>query len=90
MILAAFALFAIWLDPTAPAKFAMAAYYLLAGYLCYSIVLALAAWRMDLSWPYSTSVIHAIDLLIFAVFMYLTSGPSSHLWYAWITFPPPS
>ena len=55
----------------------MAAFSLLAGYLCYSIVLYLATWRMDLAWPQFAVFIHALDLLVFAVFMFLTNAPTS-------------
>jgi len=77
MILAAFALFAIWLDPTEPARYSAAAYSLFAGYLCYSIVMALLMWRTDIDWTRFLVVVHAFDLLIFAVSMFLTSGLAS-------------
>ena len=77
IFLVTFALFAIWLDPTEPAGYIMAAYFLLAGYLCYSITLYLATWQTDLAWPHSAVVIHALDLLVFAVFMFLTNAPAS-------------
>src|SRR4030042_1376760 len=77
VILAAFSLFAIWLDPAEPARHAVTTYSLLAGYLLYAIVLALTAWYADLNWARPAPVIHALDLLIFAVFMFLTTGPAS-------------
>lgn len=77
MILAAFALFAVYLDPTDPARYVAATYSLLAGYLCYSIVLTFAVWSTDRVWTRSSVVIHAFDLLIYAVFMFLTAGHSS-------------
>ena len=77
VILAAFALFAIWLDPAEPARHAVTTYSLLAGYLLYAIVLALTACYADLNWARPAPVIHALDLLIFAVFMFLTTGPAS-------------
>ncbi|HBB15890.1 MAG TPA: hypothetical protein DCZ97_02420 [Syntrophus sp. (in: bacteria)] len=75
MILAAFALFAIWLDPTEPAEYFRTAFSLLSGYLCYSIVIALAAWRSNINCAHSALSIHAFDLLIFAVFMFLSNVP---------------
>jgi len=77
VILAAFALFAIWLDPSEPARHAVTTYSLLAGYLCYAIVLALAVWYVDLNWTRPALVVHALDLTIFAIFMFLTTGPAS-------------
>jgi signal transduction histidine kinase len=82
MVLAAFAL---WLDPTEPAGYVVTAYILLAGYLCYSTVLALVLWRMDFAWPRSAVVIHAFDLLIFAVFMFLTTAPPARF-FAFFAF----
>ena len=75
--MAAFALFATWLDPAGPARLAWAAYSLLSWYLFYAIVLALAAWYADINWARPAVVIHAFDLLVFAVFMFLTTVPAS-------------
>jgi len=78
MILGTFALFAIWLDHSGPVWNIVTVYSMLAGCLCYSMFLFWAAWRTDLNWTDSASVIHALDLLIFAVFMFLTSAPTNH------------
>ena len=78
MILFTFALFAIWLDHTGPVWNIATAYSLLAGCLCYSMFLFWAAWRTDFNWTDPAFVIHALDLLIFVVFMFLTSAPTSH------------
>jgi signal transduction histidine kinase len=85
MILVSFALFALWLDPTEPARYIGTAYLLLAGYLCFSIGLALVAWRTDLAWSHSEVVVHTIDLLIFAVFMFLTTAPPARF-FAFFVF----
>ena len=77
VILAAFALFAIWLDPSEPARHAVTTYSLLAGYLFYAVVLALTAWHADVNWTHPALVVHAVDLLIFTVFMFLTTGHAS-------------
>lgn len=77
VILAAFALFAIWLDPAEPARYSVITYSLLAGYLCYAVILALAAWKSNINWDRPAVVIHALDLSIFAIFMFLTTGPAS-------------
>jgi signal transduction histidine kinase len=77
IVLAVVVLFAIWLDLTDPKTYSMAVYYLLAVYLCYSIALALTVWRTGITWAYSAMVIHAFDLLLFAVLMFLTGGPAS-------------
>jgi hypothetical protein len=77
IVLAVVVLFAIWLDLTDPKTYSMAVYYLLAVYLCYSISLVLTVWRTGIAWPYSAMIIHAFDLLLFAVLMFLTGGPAS-------------
>jgi len=77
VILAAFALYAIWLDPAEPARYAVTTYSLLVGYLCYSVILGLAAWESNINWDRLAVAIHALDLSLFAIFMFLTTGPSS-------------
>jgi signal transduction histidine kinase len=77
VILAQFALFAVWIDPTKPAGYIEMTYCLLVGYLCYSAVLALAVWNRELARTRSAVAIHSFDLLIFAVFMFLTTAPPS-------------
>jgi signal transduction histidine kinase len=86
MILATFALFTMWLDPTEPARYIATAQLLLTGYLCSSIVLALAAWRTHLAYPHSAVLIHVFDLLIFAVFMFLTTAPFSPFFAFFVFF----
>lgn len=74
--LAVAGLFAIWADPTEPARFATLTYGLHAAYLLYSLVLGALVWgrRSGAAPPLIT---HAIDIVLFAVFQYLTTGPSS-------------
>lgn len=77
VILATFALYAIWLDPAEPERYSVITYSLLAGYLCYAVILALAVWKSNINWDRPAVVIHALDLSIFAIFMFLTTGPAS-------------
>jgi signal transduction histidine kinase len=74
--LAASSLFAIWMDPAEPARFAAATYGLHWVYVSYAVLLAVGIWR----WPGGTRVplvTHIVDIIAFSIFQYLTLGPSS-------------
>lgn len=74
--LAAFSLFAIWLDPAEPARFAELTYTLHTAYIVYSLAIAAVFWsRWTFTWlPLITL---GVDLVMFSVFQYLTTGISS-------------
>ena len=76
-LLAACALFAVWLNPTEPVRHTWATYYLLFGFVCYSVLILLAVWRLGVTWPRLPVVTHAIDLMIFALLMFFTQGTAS-------------
>ena len=76
-VLSAFSLLAVWLDPTEPSRYAATAYTLLAIYAAYSLLIAALAFR-----PYALSPglglpTVAIDLLVTALVMFFTEGPTS-------------
>jgi signal transduction histidine kinase len=73
----AFSLFAVYLDPVESVSHASIINSLLFGYLAYSIVLAALLWRLDITWARLTVVIHAVDLTVFALLIFFTSGPVS-------------
>ncbi|HSM51746.1 MAG TPA: histidine kinase, partial [Thermoanaerobaculia bacterium] len=77
VLLAAGSLFAIWWEPSEPAKHAATAYALLVGYLAYSLLVALLVSRAVGSSPRQGLLTHVVDLVFFSVFMYFTSGPAS-------------
>ncbi|HVS00453.1 MAG TPA: sensor histidine kinase [Thermoanaerobaculia bacterium] len=77
VVLATSSLFAVWLDPTEPAKYARVAYSLLVAYVVYSTVIALLTWRSDGPGPRQRLVTHAFDLAFFSLFVYFTAGPAS-------------
>lgn len=81
--LAGVTLFSIWLDPADPPHFAELTYSLHAGYVLYSLLLALFVWRRGIGggWPLVT---HAVDIVVFSVFQFLTLGPSSPLFVYFI------
>ena len=74
--IAAFSLFAIWLDPAEPSRFTELTYGLHIGYTGYAILLAAIMWsRASTGWlPITT---HVADIAFFSIFQYLTLGPSS-------------
>ncbi len=77
MVLAVSSLFAIWLDPSEPAKFAGIAYSLLVLYVVYSAVIAVLVWRSDAPSNRQRLVTHCFDLAFFSAFIYFTAGPAS-------------
>lgn len=77
VVLAIFSLFAVWLDPAEPAKYADIAYSLLAAYVVYSVVIALLVWRSDAPPHGQALVTHAFDLVFFSCFIYFTWGSAS-------------
>ncbi len=76
VLIASFTLYAIWLDPTQPARFRELTYFLHIGCVGYAIALAAVMWqRPSTGWLPIAS--HIVDLVVFSVFQYLTLGPSS-------------
>src|SRR5262245_3317804 len=76
VLIASFTLYAIWLDPTQPARFTEITYLLHIGCVGYAVALAAVMWRRpSTGWlPIAT---HAVDIVVFTVFQFLTQGPSS-------------
>src|SRR5262245_7043383 len=74
--LAACSLFAVWMDPAEPGRFAELTYSLHTAYLFYALALALLMWQGDPvgRWPVATQI---ADIGVASVFQYLTLGPSS-------------
>jgi signal transduction histidine kinase len=73
----AVSLFAVYLDPVESVRHASITNFLLIGYLVYAIVLAAVLWCLDITWARLTVVIHAVDLTVFALLIFFTSGPTS-------------
>ncbi len=74
--IAAFSLYAIWLDPAEPSQFTGLTYGLHIGYTVYAVLLATVMWsRPSTGWlPITT---HMADIAFFSILQYLTLGPSS-------------
>jgi signal transduction histidine kinase len=77
VVLASSSLFAVWLDPTEPAKYANVAYSLLAAYVVYAVSIAVLVWRADAPSHRQGLVTHAFDFAFFTLFIYFTRGPLS-------------
>ncbi len=77
VVLAASALLALWLDPTAPIKDARAASLVLTVYVVYAAIMAAATWLADPAAIRLRLATHAFDLAVFTLVMYLTEGPTS-------------
>ena len=86
VILAAGSLYAIWLDPTQPAKYEATTYTLLNVYLAYAALLAVAVLASRVAVPSLGLVTHAVDLVAFTVFIFLTEGPPVSPFFVYFTF----
>ena len=76
-VLALSSLTAVYLEPSTPAQYQRATYALLVVYTIYALAAAAVAWRSDVPSARWRLVSHALDLLLFTVFVYLTEGPAS-------------
>lgn len=77
VVLAASSLFAVWLDPSEPSKYAGIAYSLLVSYVVYALLIAALVWRSDAPSNRQRLVTHCFDLVFFSLFIYFTAGPAS-------------
>jgi signal transduction histidine kinase len=69
-------LFAIWLDPAEPARFAGLTYLLQIVYVVYALVIAALVWLRQTGATLAL-VSHLADIAAFSVLQFLTLGPSS-------------
>ncbi|MGZ5432487.1 MAG: sensor histidine kinase [Thermoanaerobaculia bacterium] len=77
-VLAASSLIAVFLEPSTPVRFQRATYGLLLVYTLYALALAVLAWRATIPPERRWRLfLHALDLVLFSVFVYLTEGPAS-------------
>jgi signal transduction histidine kinase len=74
--LSVFALLAIYADPSQPARSSELAYYFLTAYVLYAGALALQTMRVSPG-GIAALVVHAVDIAVFSVLIYLTEGPTS-------------
>jgi signal transduction histidine kinase len=86
VVLGAGSLFAVWLDPTQPAKYESTTYGLMTVYVVYSFLLAVLLWSSHLPLPRLRFVTHGVDLVVFSVFIYLTEGPPVSPFFVYFVF----
>jgi signal transduction histidine kinase len=79
VLLALFSLIAIHLDASRSRLYAHITVPVLAGYLIYALIMAIAAWRLiHVSWDRFGILLHAFDLMVaFAIIMFFAEGPTS-------------
>ncbi|MFP5245511.1 MAG: hypothetical protein ACLGH0_02365, partial [Thermoanaerobaculia bacterium] len=76
-VLAFASLTAVYLEPSTPAQYQRATYTLLVIYTLYALVTAAMTWRSPVPAARWRLVSHALDLVLFSVFVYFTEGPAS-------------
>ena len=76
-VLASSSLVAVFLEPSTPAVHQQTTYTLLAIYTAYALATVALSWRRSIpSLPWRLAS-HALDLVLFSAFVYLTEGPAS-------------
>ncbi|MDP2052245.1 MAG: histidine kinase, partial [Acidobacteriota bacterium] len=76
VLLAVASLFAVWLDPAEPIRYATVAYSVLVAYVVYAAAVAVLLWGVEAVprwWPVVT---HAVDLACFSLFIFFTDPAS--------------
>jgi signal transduction histidine kinase len=76
-VLAFSSLVAVYLEPSTPARFQRPTYALLLVYTVYALIVVAVAWRSPVPRARTRLISHALDLVLFSVFVYLTEGPAS-------------
>lgn len=77
LVLAAFSLLAVWLDPYTPTAHGQMLYLLLLGYVGFALAVALVVWLSHAPLSRLGFGSHVLDLSLFCVLTYLTEGPTS-------------
>ncbi len=68
--------FAVWLDPTEPARHEDIAYGVLLSYAVYAVAVAIFVWQTEVPARLGP-LTHVADLIAFALFIYFSHGPNS-------------
>ncbi len=77
LVLAAFSLLAIYLDPSEPSRYVDVAYSALVTYLAYAALIVLVLWSSMTPPTRLPIVTHGVDLAAFFILIYFTEGPTS-------------
>ena len=86
IVLAAFSLLAVRLNPPAPAEHARVTYLILVGYAVYAAFIALVVRFCRWPVPRLPLITHMVDLAVFTGLMYLTEGPESPFFIFFVFF----
>lgn len=76
-VLAASSLAAVYLEPSTPARYQRVTYGLLLVYAAYALATMIVAWGARAPTTRWRLLSHALDLVLFSIFVYLTEGPAS-------------
>ena len=77
VVLAAFSLLAVWLDPYTPTTHGQTLYILLMGYVGFALAVAAVVWLAHAPLAQLGLGSHVLDVSLFCVLTYLTEGPTS-------------
>jgi signal transduction histidine kinase len=77
VVLAAFSLLAVWLDPYTTTAHGQTLYILLLGYVGFALAVAAVVWLAHVPLARLGLGSHVIDISLFCVLAYLTEGPTS-------------
>ena len=77
LVLAAFSLLAVWLDPYTPTAHGQTLYVLLLGYVGFSLAVAAVVWLAHVPLARLGLASHVLDVSLFCLLTYLTEGPTS-------------
>ncbi|HKC47752.1 MAG TPA: sensor histidine kinase [Gemmatimonadales bacterium] len=77
VVLAAFSLLAVWLDPYTPTAYGQTLYILLVGYGVFALAVAAVVWLAHVPLAQLGLGSHVLDISLFCVLTYLTEGPTS-------------
>ena len=86
VVLASSSMLAIWLDPSQPAKYAAVTYGLMAVYVVYSVALLGLVWSAHVRRVPNRFATHAVDLVAFSLFIFLTDGPPTSPFFVYFIF----
>jgi signal transduction histidine kinase len=76
-VLAGVFLFAIWMDPSQPSRYASQAYAILIGYLAAAALYLAVTWNDWWRESRLAPAAHVVDILLFGVMVFLTEGYTS-------------
>lgn len=77
LVLGAFSLLAVWLDPYTPTTHGQTLYIVLLGYVGFALTVAAVVWLANAPLPRLGLATHVLDISLFCFLTYLTEGGTS-------------